>query len=225
VAYVPMSRPVPLPTSKHAGVELITGGGEQPLPAPFRIIVTHNVLTVIQPAEEGVQWPNRGARECARNDAGDRGFRPGSRNPPGASDGGRRRRARGPALHRLLHRKHRNPNTRAAYGVAVRGFFAWLDRHGIGELGAIRTHHVSTYIESLTRSYRAPTVKQHLAAIAHVVRLADRRPSGRETPPPRCAGPSTSSKRARRRSSTAMRPRSSSTASMFRQSSGCATGR
>jgi site-specific recombinase XerD len=59
----------------------------------------------------------------------------------------------------------RNPNTRAAYGVAVRGFFAWLDRHGIGELGAIRTHHVSTYIESLARTYRAPTVKQHLAAL------------------------------------------------------------
>ncbi len=36
-----------------------------------------------------------------------------------------------------------NPNTRAASGVAVRGFFAWLDRHGIGELGTIRTHHVS----------------------------------------------------------------------------------
>jgi site-specific recombinase XerD len=47
----------------------------------------------------------------------------------------------------------------------VRGFFAWLDRHGIGALGAIRTHHVSTYIESLTRAYRAPTVKQHLAAL------------------------------------------------------------
>ena len=59
----------------------------------------------------------------------------------------------------------RNPNTRAAYGVAMRGFFAWLDRHDIGELGTIRTHHVSTYIETLTRAYRAPTVKQHLAAL------------------------------------------------------------
>ena len=28
-----------------------------------------------------------------------------------------------------------------------------------------RTHHVSTYIETLTRAYRAPTVKQHLAAL------------------------------------------------------------
>jgi site-specific recombinase XerD len=59
----------------------------------------------------------------------------------------------------------RNPNTRAAYGVAVRNFFGWLDRHGISDLGAIRTHRVSTYIETLTREYRAPTVKQHLAAL------------------------------------------------------------
>jgi site-specific recombinase XerD len=59
----------------------------------------------------------------------------------------------------------RNPNTRAAYGVAVRGFFSWLEMCGLAELGAIRTHHVSAYIERLTRSYSAPTVKQHLAAI------------------------------------------------------------
>ncbi len=59
----------------------------------------------------------------------------------------------------------RNPNTRAAYAVAVRGFFAWLDQHEIRKLGAIRTHHVSAYIETLTRTYKAPTVKQHLAAI------------------------------------------------------------
>jgi hypothetical protein len=37
---------------------------------------------------------------------------------------------RGAALHRLLHAKTRNPNT--------------------AELGAIRTHHVWTYIEALT---------------------------------------------------------------------------
>ncbi|MGH7100783.1 MAG: tyrosine-type recombinase/integrase, partial [Acetobacteraceae bacterium] len=59
----------------------------------------------------------------------------------------------------------RNPNTRAAYGVATRGFFRWLDQRGVTELAAIRTHHVSAYIETLTRSYRPPTVKQHLAAI------------------------------------------------------------
>jgi len=59
----------------------------------------------------------------------------------------------------------RNPNTRAAYGVAVRGFFTWLETQGLSELAEIRTHHVSTYTEILTRNYSAPTVKQHLAAI------------------------------------------------------------
>jgi site-specific recombinase XerD len=59
----------------------------------------------------------------------------------------------------------RNPNTRATYGVAVRAFFDWLQMNGVAELGAIRTHHVSTYIELLTHGYSAPTVKQHLAAI------------------------------------------------------------
>ena len=59
----------------------------------------------------------------------------------------------------------RNPNTRAAYAVAVRGFFRWLENRGVRELGAVRTHHVSAYVEVLTRRYKAPTVKQHLAAI------------------------------------------------------------
>jgi site-specific recombinase XerD len=59
----------------------------------------------------------------------------------------------------------RNPNTRAAYAVAVRSFFRWLETRGVTELAAIRTHHVSTYIETVSRNYRPPTVKQHLAAI------------------------------------------------------------
>jgi site-specific recombinase XerD len=59
----------------------------------------------------------------------------------------------------------RNPNTRAVYAVAVRGFFTCLEKHGVRELGAVRTHHVSAYVEALTRRYKAPTVKQHLAAI------------------------------------------------------------
>jgi site-specific recombinase XerD len=58
----------------------------------------------------------------------------------------------------------RNPNTRGAYGVAVRSFFAWLELQGLDDLSEIRTH-VSTYTELLTRNYSAPTVKQHLAAI------------------------------------------------------------
>jgi site-specific recombinase XerD len=59
----------------------------------------------------------------------------------------------------------RNPNTRAAYAVAVRAFFAWLDAKSVAPLAAVRTHHVSAYVEVLGRRYRAPTVKQHLAAI------------------------------------------------------------
>jgi site-specific recombinase XerD len=59
----------------------------------------------------------------------------------------------------------RNPNTRAAYHVAVREFFGWLERGGLTDVGTIRTHHVSLYVEMLTRTYSAPTVKQHLAAI------------------------------------------------------------
>jgi integrase/recombinase XerD len=57
----------------------------------------------------------------------------------------------------------RNPNV--AYFVAVRAFFAWLDAKHVAPLAAVRTHHVSAYVEVLGRCYRAPTVKQHLAAI------------------------------------------------------------
>ena len=40
-----------------------------------------------------------------------------------------------------------------------------LPRRGVRELSAVRTHHVSAYVEVLARGYKAPTVKQHLAAI------------------------------------------------------------
>ncbi len=59
----------------------------------------------------------------------------------------------------------RNPNTRAAYSVAARAFFAWLDAKKVPALGAVRTHHVSAYVELLGRAYKTSTVKQHLAAI------------------------------------------------------------
>ena len=59
----------------------------------------------------------------------------------------------------------RNPNTRAAYAVAIRSFFTWLEQHGPADLAGIRTRHVSTYVEVLGKTHKAPTVKQHLAAI------------------------------------------------------------
>ena len=58
----------------------------------------------------------------------------------------------------------RNPHTRAAYGTAVTRFFTWCDARGLA-LAQISPIAVATYIEEMQRGYRAPTIKQHLAAI------------------------------------------------------------
>src|SRR3954462_3350755 len=57
----------------------------------------------------------------------------------------------------------RNRNTREAYYRAVCSFFAWLERHDIGELADMEPMHVSLYIETLQATAAKPTVKQHLA--------------------------------------------------------------
>jgi Phage integrase, N-terminal SAM-like domain len=59
----------------------------------------------------------------------------------------------------------RNKNTRTAYYHAVVRFFAWCDRHKIGEIADIEPLHVAAYIEALGKDFEKPTVKQHLAAI------------------------------------------------------------
>ena len=59
----------------------------------------------------------------------------------------------------------RNRNTRAAYMVAAGRFFAWCERHRIGQLADIEPLHVAAYIEVLGLDFEKPTVKQHLAAI------------------------------------------------------------
>ena len=59
----------------------------------------------------------------------------------------------------------RNKNTRMAYYHAVARFFAWVDRHKIGEIADIEPLHVAAYIEILGKDFEKPTVKQHLAAI------------------------------------------------------------
>ena len=56
------------------------------------------------------------------------------------------------------------PQTRAAYGTAVTRFFTWCDARGLA-LAQISPIAVATYIEEMHRGYRAPTIKQHLAAI------------------------------------------------------------
>jgi len=59
----------------------------------------------------------------------------------------------------------RNKNRRMAYYRAVVRFFAWCDKHKIGEIADIEPLHVAAYIEALGKDFEKPTVKQHLAAI------------------------------------------------------------
>jgi integrase/recombinase XerD len=49
----------------------------------------------------------------------------------------------------------RNKNTRMAYYRAVTEFFAWVERHGIGQLVDIEPLHVATYIEVGGCEFRA----------------------------------------------------------------------
>ena len=58
----------------------------------------------------------------------------------------------------------RNPHTRAAYAAAVTRFFTWCDARGLA-LAELSPIAVATYIEEMHSRYRAPTFKQHLAAI------------------------------------------------------------
>ena len=59
----------------------------------------------------------------------------------------------------------RNPHTRRAYLEVARQFAAWSESHGISRLEDVQPIHVAGYIEEQQRSHRAPTVKQHLAAL------------------------------------------------------------
>ena len=58
----------------------------------------------------------------------------------------------------------RNAHTRAAYAKAVTRFLTWCDEQGL-ELYQISPVAVAIYVEELQGVYRAPTIKQHLAAI------------------------------------------------------------
>src|SRR5690348_15193116 len=59
----------------------------------------------------------------------------------------------------------RNRNTRAAYARAVGDFFRWCERFSLVDLARIEPVHMATYIEQITKTRSAPSVKQHLAAI------------------------------------------------------------
>jgi integrase/recombinase XerD len=58
----------------------------------------------------------------------------------------------------------RNPNTRAAYSVAVQRFFSWCEQFG-WTLEQLEPMHLAAYVELLSVELAAPSVKQHLAAI------------------------------------------------------------
>ena len=58
----------------------------------------------------------------------------------------------------------RNPNTRLAYVTAAYRFADWCAGRGLC-LAGVRPLHVAGYIEQLTQTYAAATVKQHLAAL------------------------------------------------------------
>ena len=59
----------------------------------------------------------------------------------------------------------RNRNTRQAYAQAVAQFFRWCERRGLSELGRLEPVHVAAYVEQLSKTHAAPSVKQHLAAV------------------------------------------------------------
>lgn len=58
----------------------------------------------------------------------------------------------------------RNKNTRAAYYRNARRFFEWAQARGLG-LKDIKSFHVSAFVEELSQTHSAPSVKQNLATI------------------------------------------------------------
>ena len=59
----------------------------------------------------------------------------------------------------------RNKNTRRAYALAAGAFAAWCEGRGLKDLALVRTLHVAAYIEELSKTVSAPSVKLKLAAI------------------------------------------------------------
>jgi integrase len=70
----------------------------------------------------------------------------------------------------------RNPHTRRAYARAADEFLAWCASVGVPSIGAVQPVRVASWIEAGTREFAAPSVKQRLATIHHLFRLARDRP-------------------------------------------------
>lgn len=63
----------------------------------------------------------------------------------------------------------RNAHTRRAYSRAVSGFMVWCDERCVRSITDVEPLHVATWIELQTRERAAPSVKQQLAAIRHLL--------------------------------------------------------
>lgn len=62
----------------------------------------------------------------------------------------------------------RNPNTRRSYTKAAAEFMLWCEPRGVHSLEAITPVDVASWIEEMTGTHSAPTVKQRLAAVRHL---------------------------------------------------------
>lgn len=62
----------------------------------------------------------------------------------------------------------RNANTRRSYVKAVTEFLSWCELRNVTKLAAITPIHVAAWVEALTKTHSAPTVKQRLAAVRHL---------------------------------------------------------
>jgi site-specific recombinase XerD len=62
----------------------------------------------------------------------------------------------------------RNKNTRRSYAKATVEFLRWCELRGALSLDAITPVHVAGWVEQLTDTHAAPTVKQRLAAVRHL---------------------------------------------------------
>ncbi|WFU07561.1 tyrosine-type recombinase/integrase (plasmid) [Rhizobium sp. CB3171] len=62
----------------------------------------------------------------------------------------------------------RNVNTRRSYAKAALELLSWCELRGARSLDVITPIHVAGWIEELTGTHSAPTVKQRLAAVRHL---------------------------------------------------------
>ena len=87
----------------------------------------------------------------------------------------------------------RNRNTRHAYVTAAYRFADWCEVRGL-TLSTVRPLHVAGYIEQLTQTYAAATVKQNLAGLRQLFdwlvggRPGDPEQPGRRGPRPQTRG-------------------------------------